>query len=85
MVLYLLIKEKNLKLFLNVLFLGVIVLLYNPNFTRIRFRSISVLKIFVISFVWYYSTLCVGNTVPISTVEFLFVFLFIYYRDNHTF
>jgi hypothetical protein len=85
MVLYLLIKEKNLKLFLNVLFLGVIVLLYNPNFTRIRFRSISVLKIFVISFVWSYSTLCVGNTVPISTVEFLFVFLFIYYRDNHTF
>jgi hypothetical protein len=78
MVLYLLIKEKNLKLFLNVLFLGVIVLLYNPNFTRIRFRNIPLLKIFIISFAWVYTILLIGNASTCKVIsEFLSLYLFI--------
>ncbi len=74
---YLLWKENSWEQLSSLLFLSIFVILYNSSFLVVRFRNISVLKIFVISFVWTCFVLKVGNTFVFSFGEFLSIFLFI--------
>jgi 4-hydroxybenzoate polyprenyltransferase len=73
-----LLEERDLYLSANLLFLSFIVFMYNSGSLVIRIRNIFLLKIFVISFVWAYSVLWIGNSiVPVSIPGFISVFLFI--------
>ncbi|MDR2121493.1 MAG: hypothetical protein LBP34_00070 [Flavobacteriaceae bacterium] len=73
----LLVKENNPILFLDLMFLSIFVLMYNSGSVIIQFRNVALLKIFVISFVWTYSIVWIGNVAPVSTFGFLSIFLFI--------
>ncbi len=74
---YFLWRESSWELIKNFLFLSVFAFLYNSGFLVIQFRNISLLKIFIIAFVWTWFILRIGNEIPLSLEEFLIVFLFI--------
>ncbi|MCO6563815.1 MAG: hypothetical protein J6581_00070 [Apibacter sp.] len=79
LVAYFVFKEKNLAQLLHILFVGSIVIMYNSNFLKIRFRNLPLLKIFIISFAWVYTILLIGNTNNSRVIsEFLSLYLFIF-------
>lgn len=78
LVTYFIFKEKNLAQLFHTLFVGSLVIMYNSNFLKIRFRNIPLLKIFIISFAWVYTILLIGNASTCKVIsEFLSLYLFI--------
>ncbi|WP_128330128.1 hypothetical protein [Apibacter sp. HY039] len=73
---YLLFKENSWHLFLHLAFISWFVFMYNSSFLRLKFRNISLVKIFVIAFTWSYSIVWIGST-GASWKEFVSIYFFI--------
>lgn len=63
--------EKDFSLIAGLLFLGIWVALYNSYFIFLKIRNISLLKIFIIAFVWTSAVFFIGNKI----IPFLSVFM----------
>lgn len=78
-VLYLFSKQNNLfMLIVHTIILSVLVLMYNSRIFSVHLRSISLLKIFIISFVWTYAIFWMGNALDFSIGLFIAVYLFVF-------
>ncbi|TWP24667.1 hypothetical protein ETU10_01530 [Apibacter muscae] len=78
-VVYLFFKQNNLyRLIAHTIILSVLVLMYNSRILKLHFRSISLLKIFIISFVWTYAIFWMGNAIDFSIGLFISVYLFVF-------
>ena len=75
---YLVFRIQNFELLFRLFLLCICVLLYNSYLFPLKLRNISLLKIFIIAFVWTSFILYIANDLPFSTIEFLSIFLFIF-------
>lgn len=73
----LLLQIKDISLIINIFILATIVLMYNSKILHINLRNIPLLKIFIISFVWTYAILYVGNAYTLSFPLFFSLFFFV--------